>query len=198
MDENKKGSKKLIKLLIAIICILAIAVVVILALSNKEEDISVNLKSTLEKIVEKNQLETVTFTYNVIGKQCLEQGCDKTSNNVEDYKYVVSCKGTVTAGINFDNVKLNLNEEAKMLNVEIPEATITETNILATNFLNGDKLPASEIVSARELCKNTIQEKVNQDEELIEASKEQVRIILSTYYEKWVKALGNDYKVEVK
>ena len=89
-------------------------------------------------------------------------------------------------------------EENKKLVVEIPEANILETNISSTNFLNGDKLPADEIVSARALCKKEILQKSAADMELKKAAKEQVKIILGVYYEKWAKSLGDGYKVEVK
>ncbi|MBQ2407905.1 MAG: DUF4230 domain-containing protein [Bacilli bacterium] len=198
MEENIQKKKKPIKLLIGIIFIVIIAVVVILILTSKEGKETVNLNATLEKIVEQNKLETVTFTYNVVGKECKESGCNKHSNNIDDYKYVVSCKGTVTSGIDFKKVKINLDEENKKLVVEIPEANILETNISSTNFLNGDKLPADEIVSARALCKKEILQKSAADMELKKAAKEQVKIILSVYYEKWAKSLGDGYKVEVK
>lgn len=198
MEENNPKKKEPIKLLIGLILIVIIVIAVVLFLTNKEGDVNVELNTTLDKLVEKNELQTVTFTYNVIGKQCKEADCDKTSNNIDDYKYVVSCKGTVTAGVDFKKIKLNLNEETKTLLVEIPEATIGETNIASVNFLNGDKLPSSELVNGLGLCKETIKEKTNKDTELLEASKEQAKIILNLYYQKWIKSLGNDYKVEVK
>jgi hypothetical protein len=80
----------------------------------------------------------------------------------------------------------------------MPEATITDTNISSTNFLNGDKIPASEIAHARKLCQQTLLEKVNADAELLDASKKQAEVVLTEYYKHIVKSFGNDYKVEVK
>lgn len=199
MENSKKGNKRLIKLLIGIVCIVGVVITIILVFSNKEGEVTVNLKSTLDEIKEKSDLEAVTFTYNVIGKQCKdEEECDKTSNNIDDFKYVVSCKGTVTSGIKFDEIKLNLDESSKKLVIEMPEATITDTNISSTNFLNGDKIPASEIAHARKLCQQTLLEKVNADVELLDASKKQAEVVLTEYYKHIVKSFGNDYKVEVK
>ena len=126
MEENIQKKKKPIKLLIGIILIVIIAVVVILILTNKEGKETVNLNATLEKIVEQNKLETVTFTYNVVGKECKELGCNKHSNNIDDYKYVVSCKGTVTSGIDFKKVKINLDETV----IEALKTVLGEDNVV--------------------------------------------------------------------
>ena len=90
------------KLWIPLLLIFITLFVIFFTRLNKEGQIKMKVKSTLEKVVEKSDLETVTITYNVIAKKCKdEENCDKKSNNISDFQYVVSCKGSFVVGIDF-------------------------------------------------------------------------------------------------
>ena len=192
----KNNMTKYLILLIAIV----ILVVVIISITKKGARIEIKVKSTLEKIVEKNDLETVSIVYNVIAKKCNDGiECDKTSNNIDDFHYVVSCKGTIVAGIDFKNVKVDVNKKDKKLTIEMPEAEMKgEPSIESVKFLNGDEISASELPNARKLCQETIVERSNADDKLIPAAKEQARFLLEEYYREWIKAYDESYVVEVK
>ena len=105
--EQKKKSKKIdIKILAYIFTILLVLIVILIA-TNKEGSHSTKIKSTLDDMVKKSEIQTATFTYNVIAKKCKnEKKCNKDSNNIDDFEYVVSCKGTITAGIEVKNIKI--------------------------------------------------------------------------------------------
>ena len=125
-EEKKKEKKGLVKKILSIVLIvLVISGTGIFFFTNKKEKIEVKVKSTLDKIVEKSDLETVNITYNVIAKKCKkEEECDKSSNNINDFQYVVSCKGTITAGIDFKDVEIEVNKKEKKVIVNVPDATI--------------------------------------------------------------------------
>ena len=188
------------KWLIPLLLIFIVLLVVLFVNFNKEGQIKMKVKSTLEKIVEKSDLETVTFTYNVIAKQCRDNEiCDKTTNDINNFKYVVSCKGSIVAGIDFKKIMVDVNQKNKKVVIKIPEAAIIdEPNILSIKFLNGNELPASELPNARKLCQETIKEKSSVDEKLIPAAKEQSIIVLEEFYNQWIKAYNSSYSVEVK
>lgn len=191
MDNNVK------KILICVVVIIVLLLIVIPKF--KGQKVEIKVKSSLERIVEKGDLETVKFTYNVIAKQCKDKdknNCDKSSNNIKDFEYVVSCKGSITAGIDFEKVKIN--EKNKNVIIEIPDAEVKSINIIQTNFLNGDKIPADELPNARKLCKDTIQEKSKEDKEILPAAKEQARVVLYEFYEGWIKAFDEEYTIDVK
>lgn len=198
--ENKKKNFKLDKkIVISGVCLIGIILLIILVVNNKEGDVSYKVKSSLDKLVEKSDLETVNFKYNVIAKQCKKkEKCDKTSNDIDDFEYVVSCNGTVTAGINFKDVEVKVDEENKKILITIPKAEVKEINVNSTKFLNGDDLPASELANARKLCDQTVEERSNNDSELLSAAQEQAKVVLEAFYGQWVKAFDEEYKVEVK
>ena len=128
-EEKKKitKSKSLVLVLVGIIIVL----VVIFVIPNKERKIKISAKTSFDRFVEKSDLETVNFTYNVIAKKCKDtDNCDLKSNNIDDFEYVVSCKGILTAGIDFSEVEIKVDGKNKKLIVTLPDATIKEINIL--------------------------------------------------------------------
>ena len=209
---KENGTDKLVKTLkklnfknnlikyLTLLIVIVILVIVIISITRKNSKIEVKVRSTLEKIVEKNDLETVSINYNVIAKECnAGVECDKTSNNIDDFYYVVSCKGTIVAGIDFKEVKIETNREEKKIIIEMPEAKIMgEPSIESVKFLNGDEISASVLPNARKLCQETITEKSNADNKLIPSAKEQARFVLEEFYNQWIKAYDESYVVEVK
>lgn len=188
------------KLWIPLLLIFITLFVIFFTRLNKEGQIKMKVKSTLEKVVEKSDLETVTITYNVIAKKCKdEENCDKKSNNISDFQYVVSCKGSIVAGIDFQKIKVDVDEKDKKVIVKVPDATIIdEPNIHSIKFLNGNELSASELPNARKLCQETVKEKSELDQKLIPAAKEQSRVVLEEFYNQWIKAYDSSYHVVIE
>lgn len=195
--ENKTKNK--FSILIVVIVILVIGVIGGSFLNSKEGKTRNVVKSSLDKIVEKSDLETVSFTYNVIAKKCKDDNnCDTKSNDINHFKYVVSCKGTITAGIDFSKVKIDVDNRKKLITISIPEATLENSPSISTvRFLNDD-VQADELPNARSLCTDTIKSKSESDEKFLPAAKEQARVVLENFYSQWIKAYDKKYKIEVK
>lgn len=200
-EENKKFEltdfqKKLLSIVMIIV---GIIIIVLLIVFNKEGETRTTIKSTLDRVVQKSDLETVNFTYNVIAKKCKNnEECNLNSNNIDDFEYVISCEGTITSGIEFKDVKIDLNKNSKKLIVTLPDAKVKEINVGTLKYINGDKMPADELPNAIELCRKTIESKSHIDENLLPAAKEQAGVVLKSLYEQWLKAFDKDYKLEIK
>ena len=198
---KKKCSNKISHLILVALIIIIVLILILISILNKNENqIEIKVKSSLEKIVEKNDLETMNIAYNVIAKKCKDEiECDKNSNNIDDFDYVVSCKGTITTGIDFSQVKIEVDKETKKIVVEMPEATIKDDPIIGSiKFLNGEDVSASELPNARKLCQETVIEKSNADSNLIPSAKEQAKVVLEEFYSQWIKAYDKVYVVEFK
>ena len=199
LKEEKKKSKKIDIKILAYIFTILLVLIVILVVTNKEGSHSTKIKSTLDDMVKKSEIQTATFTYNVVAKKCKnEKKCNKGSNNIDDFEYVVSCKGTIKAGIEVENIKLKVDEENKKLIITVPEVKSTEKNILSLTFLNGEDLDADILPEANKLCEDTLAEKAEKDKKLLPAAKDQAKVVLKSYYEQWLKALDEDYTIEMK
>lgn len=199
LKKKSSKSKGIIKRLILIIIIVVIVFFLINTYSNGG-NIETKAKISLDKIVEKSDLETANITYNVIGKKCKnEKKCNLNSNKMSNFEYVVSCKGTLTAGIDFSKVKIDIDNNNKILKIEMPEVTLKgEPTIGSVKFLNGSDVPADELPAARKLCQETVKTRSEEDNKLLPAAKEQARIVLEEFYKNWIKAYDSSYKVEVR
>ena len=173
---------------------------IILSLGNGKRTIKTHIKSTLTKLVEKSDLETATIMYNVIAKKCNdEEKCDLNSNNINDFKYVASCQGSVIASIDFKHVSIDVDDKNKKVIIKIPDATIKE-NIYngIPKLLNGENLTMDILPEAKKLCKKTIKEKSDKDKKLIQAAKDQAIVVLKEFYDQLIKGYDASYTVEVK
>ena len=202
-EESKKERKNKInnnKIIFLVIIVIIIIIISSFVLTSGQGSVKTHIKTTLDNIVEKSDLETANITYNIIAKKCKDdKKCDKTSNNIDDFEYVVSCKGTITAGIDFKKIDIEVDEKNKKILIKMPEATIKgEPNIGSIKFLNGKDLEASKLPDARILCQETVKEKSEKDNKLIPAAKEQARVVLEEFYGQWIKSYNSSYKIEVK
>lgn len=192
-------SQKIFLILVIVIIILCLA----LGMGNsKAGQLKISATSSLEKIVEKNDLETVNYTYNAIAKQPKSDNIPENSENTDDYKYFVSYEGTVTAGIDFKQVKIDVDTDAKKLVITIPEPKITGYNvdIGKLNFIfKKDKYnEASELESAFKLCKADLEKRSEMDDLILKTAKENTITVLEAFFRPWIEVFNNEYEVEIK
>jgi hypothetical protein len=199
-EKVKKSKRKFIIMLVFILIIISGILIDVFDITSKEGKITTNVKSSLEKIAEKSDLETVNFTYNVIAKKCKdEENCDIESNKMSNFKYVVSCKGKITAGLDFKEITIDVDKKNKKIVITLPETSITsEPSISSIQFINGDELPADILPEARKLCQETIKNKSNEDEQLLQTAKNQAEEVLEEYYKQWIKSYNSSYEIEFK
>jgi hypothetical protein len=202
-EENIKKEKKKIKLpIIPIILIVLIIVAIINFIPSKRNE-TIKIKSMLTDVTNKSDLETAKITYNVIAKECEKEGCDKSSNKISDFKYVVSCKGSVVANIDFSKIKIDFDKNENTFKINIPKVSISDDIELGSkSFIKGEKLPASEVTNAQTLCEETIKEKAKADNKLLPAAREQVIVVLDNYYSQLIKSYNKinnkDYKYVIE
>ncbi|MCI7239262.1 MAG: DUF4230 domain-containing protein, partial [Anaerococcus sp.] len=100
LAEEKKPSFKLPKKFLGRILVLAILVILIVKVfvpkvfRSKPGEVSTITKSSLEKVIEINDLETLDYTYNAV---------TEVRDEEDRLKYHVAYDGVVTAGIDFSN-----------------------------------------------------------------------------------------------
>ena len=87
-EKHKKIKNPLKALCLILLSLIFIALISVILVLNKEGKITEKVKTSLDKIVEKSDLETINVTYNIIAKQCKKNDCDKKSNNIDDTSYI--------------------------------------------------------------------------------------------------------------
>lgn len=185
------------KLVVPGLIVIIIVLVLILVIPNKKGKIKTTLKSSIDKVVEKSDLETANITYNIIAKKCKKDGCDTSSNDTSLFEYVLSCDASITAGIDFSKVDIDI--EGKKVIVKLPDATLVgEPNIGSVKALNGKEIKATEYADARKFCQEEVKERALNDNKLLPAAKEQSKTVLEDFYKSWINIYDSSYKIEFK
>lgn len=199
--QNKKKllmqNKKMIFGIISILIIIALVIGLIMVFggkSKKESEVSVITKSSLEEIIEIDDLSTVDYTYNAVAKA--------TKSDKKTVKYYVAYEGKVTAGIDFEKIKIDLDEKNKKITVTVPEVTIQSTSVTwgTLEYIFEKEKYETETISqeAYKICLSDLNAKIKKDNILFETAKENAVEAVKGLIEPWVKQIDKQYVVEVK
>lgn len=195
-EKNKKNnevfakyfSNSITKIIIAII-VIAVLAMVLLNVFKKEEPVKeVVTVSTLEKIVEVSDLSTFRVVYN--GVACA------------DDKYYVSYEATVDAGIDFEAIKITVDNEAKKVTVDLPEAKILDVyvDIASLDYIFIDKKANTETVSeeAYKLCKYDVKVESENQEAIIDLAQQNAENIVRALVQPFVDQVDPEYEIVIE
>ncbi len=205
-EESKEKPTKTKKIIIKeksslvgiLILVLIIVIVGGIFLKNVNDNrITITAKASLQKIIEINELSTVQYTYNAIATKYNSEE-DKEKNNAQ---YYVKYEGIVKAGIDFNEVQIDIDKAAKKIKVTLPEVEIHETSVdmgtLDYIFVKKQSESSSVSQEAYKLCKEDLKNRVENEVELKDIAKENARDALKGLLEPWAKSLNNGYELEI-
>lgn len=202
LSEKIKGLKITTKIIIILLIVIAILLFALGVANSKEGEIIISAKSSLERIVEKNELQTVNYTYNAIAKQPKNKNIPENSENDDDYKYFVLYEGMLSAGIDFKQVKINVDSDSKKLIITIPEPKITGYNVnigsLKFIFTKDKYNEASELENAFKLCKEDLQKRSEKDTLILQTAKQNSITVLEAFFKPWLETFNDEYQLEIK
>ena len=206
MDENKielkstvafvKGLSKKVKVIGTMVIILIIGIGVFALVSkNKEGQLTTISESSLQKIIEINELSTVDYTYNAIATKYVDDKGEKV-------KYYVAYEGTVTAGIDFNEISIDVNEEEKLVVITVPKVEIHDSFVdmgtMEYIFVK-DKFETETVSQeAYKLCKDDLRNRIEEEEMLYEIARENAIFSVEALFKPWIETIDSDYKVEIK
>ncbi len=199
---EKKGfwsklSKK-IKIVLALIGIVATAILLYIAYDalfvDKGHKVTTISESSLEQIIQIEELSTTDYIYNSIATAYLEDG--------QKVKYYVAYEGNVKAGINFSKIEVSLDEENKKISIKLPEVEIQDiiVDIESLDFIfTKDKYNTqTELQAAYKLCVADLESKVGNENALFVMAKENARLTVEALIAPWIKQVDDEYFVEIK
>ena len=191
--------KKKRKLIIGGGCALAIVViagVIILpkVLNPNAGKVTTVAKASLEKVLETSNLQTLDYSYNAIADVKDEDG--------KNVKYHVAYEGTVTAGIDMDNVDVSVKEDEKKIVISVPEATVqnVDVDMGKMEFIFEKQKYETETVSqeAYQACLEDLDSKAKKDDSLLTMARENAVNSITALISPWIEQMKDKYTVEVK
>ena len=198
IKENKKLSfKKFIKYIISV-CFIIVAIIVFILVKekmfNRESKLEIISKSTLEKVINVSDLSTFEAIYNGIAVVTNEE-------KPENIDYYVSYEAKVKAGIDFEKVNLEVNEDEKIITVTLPEVKITDVNvdIASLDYIFMNKRANTETVSAQayKKCIDDVTKESNSTTEIYELAKQNARNIVEALIKPFVEQLDDKYELKI-
>ena len=198
VKEQKKikipKSRLQTKIIIILSLVLILVVGILFAITqNKSGQLTTISKSSLQKVVEINELTTVDYTYNAIATKYDE-------NN--DAMYYVAYEGTVTAGIDFNKIRIDIIEEEKKVKITIPEIEIHSTKVdmgTMEYIFKKNKYETEDIShEAYKLCKDDLKARIEKESVLHDTARENAISSVEALFKPWVDTIDNNYTVEIK
>ena len=161
---------------------------------SKEGEVTTISQSSIEKILDISELSTLEYTYNAVAAGYDEDG--------KTLLYHVAYEGTVSAGIDFDKLKVKVNPDKKEIRITVPEAKILDCSVnegsLKYIFEKDEYNTATISADAYKVSKEDLKKKANEETRITELAKENAISAISGLIEPWVDQVDDEYTVIIK
>ncbi|MCM1159544.1 MAG: DUF4230 domain-containing protein [Bacteroidales bacterium] len=200
MDEQneKKSKKKLggMKKILAVMIVLAVlaGIVLLAGRFRQDEKKEIMTKSRLEEVIHVSELSTFEAVYNGITEVANKE-------NPENIDYYVYYEAKVKAGIDFEKVEVNVDNEEKKISVTIPEIKINDVNvdIASLDYIFENEKANTETVS-QEAYKAAIADVTNEsanEPAIYELAEQNARNIVEALLSPFIKQFDAEYSLEI-
>ena len=195
------GSKKAInkKIVIAVAAgvlalILVGTLVVLLPKGVKKSEPSIITTSTLEKILNVSDLSTFEAIYNGVAKVT-------NPDDPQEIDYYVSYNATVKAGIDFEQVVISVDEDAKIISVKLPKIKISDITVDIESmdyiFVNDDANTETVSEEAYKKCIDDVTRESDNETAIFELAEQNAKNIVEALIRPFVSSLDSEYQLQI-
>lgn len=201
--ENKRvenSTKKNINWKLVIIGVVVIVIIVVIFIFQQvrktpSDNVEVITVSTLEKIINVSELSTFTAVYNGIAEV-------ENEKKPEEIDYYVSYEAKVNAGIDFEKILIEIDNETKEIIITTPNVYITDVNVDISSldfiFYN-DKANTSTVTQqAFKACEEDVNKESEQQTAIFDLAQQNAINILTALTQPIVEQLDADYTLVVE
>jgi len=194
--EFIKGLSLQTKIIVILIIVILVMVLILFGVSKyNDAKHTINVKSSLQKIVNINELSTIDYTYNAIAVKYKD---DKVKKGNEEY--YVAYEGTVTAGIDFNEIDIQIDGKKIMISLPAVEIHDVRVNMGSMDYIKVVKTSESDRISqeAYRICKADLKKRLENEENLNKFAKENAISAVEALFKPWIESLGEDYEMEIQ
>ena len=159
-----------------------------------EGEVSTISEAQIEEVFEISELQTADYIYNAVTEVYDEDGTT--------LKYHVAYEGTVTAGIDFDAIDINIDDENKTINIKVPEVTIQDAIVNAglLEYIFEKKKYNTETVfkEAYDVCQKDLDNRAANETKLLDLAKENAKQVIEAMVKPWVEQVNSEYTVVIE
>lgn len=191
------GKIKTIIISTALIAAIVLAITLAVPKINSEKDNTPDIisTSTLEKILNVSELSTCTAVYNGIAKV-------NNPDNPEEISYYVAYDAKVKAGIDFDKLKVEINDisgsegKSKTVKITIPKICITDINVdissLDFMFINKSANTSSVTEEAYKACNDDVKKESESQQAIYDLAKQNSQGVVKALVEPLLTQLNEE------
>lgn len=196
-EKQKKIRLNKIKVKYVIIAVIILAIVVTATAVKKAGRNSkpeIITTSTLEEMINVSDLSTSEAIYNGIAVVANEQ-------KPENIDYYVSYEAKVKAGIDFEQVDVQVDEMDKIITVTLPEIKITDVNVDITSldyiFMNPKANTETVSAQAYKKCIEDVTNESNSTDAIYELARQNAYNIVEALIHPFVEQLDSEYSLKI-
>lgn len=204
-NNKKSGKKSIFKMLglKKIKAILVVIVVIAIFLSGMvlyrnlttDKEAKIITKSTLQKIVDISDLSTYEAIYNGITAVA-------SVENQAKMDYYVAYEAKIQAGFDFKKLTIDVDDENKVVTINIPEIEITDidVDIASLDYIFKNKKADNSTVSsvAYKACKADVKKASEKEKTIHKLAKENAINVVKALVNPFIEDLDDNYKLVVK
>lgn len=199
-NDNSKNKKNIFnvilglpkKIIITIGILLVVGIGFVLVKTSKGGIFSTVSTSSLQKVFEISELDTIEYAYNAVATKYTKD---------KDPKYYVAYEGKVRAGIDFSKIDIKVDKENKKVTLTIPEIIITDVTVDSNSmdyiFVKDKYETESVHYESLTLCKEDLQNRIEKEELFYETAKENTKLAIEALIKPWIESVDDEYKVEI-
>lgn len=195
VESSQKNIKITVWAAAAVVIVILIGLAFGLPMIQREDtEPEVITVSTLQEIVNVSELSTYTAVYNGIAQVMDEK-------DPEDIDYYVSYEAKVYAGIDFEAIQIRVDNDAKMIYVELPEVDITkiDVDIASMDFIFYDQKANTSTVSetAYKACEADAQQESASRNAIYELARQNACNMLTALIDPIVEQMDAEFQLSV-
>lgn len=193
MEQRRSPIKIILVCLIAVVLIAGGIILGTKVKSDKGEP-EVITKTTLMKIINVSELSTSTSIYNGIAKVMNEKKNEKVD-------YYVSYEAKVSAGIDFDKVEMNVDNDSKKIEITLPVPYITniDVDVASMDFIFIDKRANKSTVTetALKACERDVEAESKDQTAILELAQQNAVNVVTALVKPFVEQLDEEYTLAI-
>lgn len=196
MTKTKSPQKILFLIPIAIFLILVILAILFLFRQHvgKQSQPEVITISTLEKIIDVEELSTFSAIYNGIAKV-------PKKDDQEEIAYYVAYEAEIKAGIDFKKIRFDIDSETKNITLSLPNVRIISADVAISSldYMFIDKKANTSTVSqeAYKACELDVKEESAQEQAICKLAQQNAENIMRALINPFLEQAGSEYILEI-
>ena len=158
-----------------------------------EGEVTTISEAQIEEVFEINELQTADYIYNAVTRVYDTDG--------KTLKYYVAYEGKVTAGIDFSNVQVQVDEDSKTINISLPKVTvqdaIVEAGTLEYIFEDEEYNTDDVFKEAYTICQKDLDKRAVSEGKLLNIAKENAKQVVEAMIAPWVEQIDSTYSLNI-